>query len=138
MFQSTENSNPKPCYFEKLLHLTQLDLLLSFFKEYLPNPHRNVINQNFFSYVFINEMSHDWLERLFWIDDDLLGLFSKILTPSFLENTLVIVMGKMILKFLMRVYVFKEFISFKGDHGHKFHPIRLTKTGKSEWLLPVC
>ncbi len=38
-------------------------------------------------------MSHDYLERLYWIDDDLLQFFKDYLTPSFLENTLVITMG---------------------------------------------
>ncbi len=66
----------------------------SLLKEYLPNQNSDHISQNFFAYCFMNEMSHDSLERLFWVDDDWLKLFKEMLTPSFLENTLVIVMGK--------------------------------------------
>ena len=60
-------------------------------------------------------MSHDYLERLFWIDDDLLKLLRDLLTETFLRNTLFIIMG---------------------DHGHRQHRIRQTSVGKSEEKLP--
>lgn len=66
----------------------------SFFKEYLPDPKRGLVDQNFFSFIFMNEMSHDYLERLFWVDNDMLKFLGELLTPSFIENTLVVLMGK--------------------------------------------
>ena len=92
-------STPKPCYYEKLLHVLQFDMTRSFLKEYLPSKTQksDYVNQNFFAYTMMNEMSHDILDRLFWIDDDLLKYLKDILTPSFLENTLVMIMGKIYL-----------------------------------------
>lgn len=71
-------------------------------------------NQNLFGLFKSNEMSHDYLERLFWIDNDLKRLFKTMFTEAFLDNTLFILMG---------------------DHGHRFHKIRQTFTGKLEVRL---
>jgi len=60
-------------------------------------------------------MSHDYLERLFWIENDLKALLQDLFTESFLNNTLLFIMG---------------------DHGHRFHPIRHTFSGKIEERLP--
>ena len=46
-----------------------------------------------FGIIKINEMSHDYLERLFWIDEDLNKLLEDLFTPSFLDNTMFIIMG---------------------------------------------
>ena len=62
-------------------------------------------------------MSHDYLDRLFWIDDDLLSLLNDLFNKyNYLNNTLFILMG---------------------DHGHRFHPIRQTFIGKVEEKLPM-
>ncbi len=66
--------------------------------------------------VKVNEMSHDYLERLFWIDDDLVSLLTSLFKPKFLNNTFFIIMG---------------------DHGHRFHRIRETFNGKLEERLPM-
>ena len=91
---NNQNANLKPCYFDKLFHNLQMDITRQFFNEYIPKPgKRNVVNQNFWAQMFMNEMSHDYLERLFWVDDDMVEFLKELLTPAFLENTLVIVMG---------------------------------------------
>ena len=69
-----------------------------------------------FGLVKINEMSHDYLERLFWIDDDMKNLFMGLFSEKFLQNTLFI---------------------FMGDHGHRLHSIRQTFIGKVEEKLPM-
>ena len=104
------NSNPKPCYFDKLLHHLTFDWLRMFHKEF-SNENKTAT----FGIVKSNEMSHDYLERLFWIDDDLKKLLQDLFTESFLERTLFIIMG---------------------DHGHRTHKIRQTFTGKIEEKLP--
>ena len=69
-----------------------------------------------FGIIKLNEMSHDYLDRLSWIDDDLEQLLISLFTDTFLNNTLFILMG---------------------DHGHRFHSIRQTFIGKLEVKLPM-
>ena len=101
------NSNSKPCYFDKLLHHLTFDWLREF--------QRELGNRTAFGIVKSNEMSHDYLERLFWIDEDLRKLLGDLFTERFLDRTLFIVMG---------------------DHGHRTHKIRQTYVGKVEEKLP--
>ncbi|CAF1097299.1 unnamed protein product, partial [Brachionus calyciflorus] len=111
------NSNSKPCYYNKLLHKISINWLKSFEKfntEY--EEKYQIKNIPRFGLVKINEMSHDYLERLFWIDDDIKNLFMSLFTEKFLKNTLVL---------------------FMGDHGHRFHPIRTSFVGKIEEKLPM-
>jgi len=104
------NSNSDPCYYEKLYHKLSFDWLREFHQIY-----GSLETQNTFGILKSNEMSHDYLSRLDWIDDDLTLLLKDLFTEKFLENTLLILMG---------------------DHGHRFHPIRQTFTGKLEEKLP--
>jgi len=104
------NSNNNPCYYDKLYHLLLFDWLREFQQIYGQKD-----SQNSFGIVKSNEMSHDYLERLAWIDEDLTTLLKDLFTETFLDNTLLILMG---------------------DHGHRFHPIRRTFTGRIEERLP--
>jgi phosphoglycerol transferase MdoB-like AlkP superfamily enzyme len=63
----------------------------------------------------MNEMSHDYLERLFWIDYDLKYFFQNLVQQNLLDNTILI---------------------FCGDHGHRQHHLRLTRVGSFEVKLP--
>ena len=72
-------------------------------------------DQNLFGFFKSNEMSHDYLERLFWIDEDLRLLLQGLFTEAFLESTLFVLMG---------------------DHGHRFHEIRHTSAGRLEQKIP--
>lgn len=114
------NSNSHPCYYDVLYHKLGFKWLTDLLKEYEPtsandNQSSTKIDQNLFGFFKSNEMSHDYLERLFWIDDDLRALLQGIFTESFLNSTLLILMG---------------------DHGHRFHAIRPTFSGKLEQKLP--
>ena len=110
-----QNSNKNPCYYDTLYHKLGFRWLADFLKEYSPSASAAKTTQNLFGIFKSNEMSHDYLERLFWIDDDLKSLLQEIFTESFLDNTLFILMG---------------------DHGHRFHGIRQTVTGKQEQKRP--
>lgn len=114
---NNQNSNKNPCYYDVLYHKLGFKWLADFLKEYSPKStsEDSKINQNLFGIFKSNEMSHDYLERLFWIDEDLRELLQEIFTESFLDNTLFILMG---------------------DHGHRFHDIRQTVTGKLEQKRP--
>jgi len=105
-----QNSNLNPCYYDKLYHHLSFDWLREFQQTYGKSN-----GPNTFGIVKSNEMSHDYLERLFWIDNDLKALMKELLTETFLNNTLLVLMG---------------------DHGHRFHPIRHTFSGKVEEKLP--
>lgn len=107
---NTGNSNSKPCYLDKLLHRLSLDWLKDFLEIHQPRRSFPV-----FGLLKINEMSHDYLERLFWIDDDLLNFFRQLIEGNLLNNTILI---------------------FAGDHGHRQHRIRLTRIGSFEVKLP--
>ncbi len=104
------NSNDKPCYFDKLLHHLTLDWIEKFQETY------DESHESTFGIFKMNEMSHDYLERLRWIDDDLVNFFKKIFTHNFLERTLFIIMS---------------------DHGHRQHAIRHTLIGKLEAKMPL-
>lgn len=111
------NSNSKPCYYDKLLHDVSIDWLKSLEKFNSDfEKDNNIANLPRFGILKINEMSHDYLERLFWIDNDILQLFKTLFTEKFLENTLFI---------------------FMGDHGHRLHAIRKNFIGKIEEKLPM-
>ena len=90
------NSNPTPCYYDKLLHLLTFDWLKSM-QQFYSLKNKEFIGEteipNLFGLIKMNEMSHDYLERLFWIDDDLNKLLGDLFTESFLNNTLFIIMG---------------------------------------------
>ena len=111
---NSQNSNKNPCYYDKLYHQISFDWLRKFQELYGGNG-QNSGGRNTFGILKSNEMSHDYLERLFWIDNDLNDLLKDLFTESFLNNTLLILMG---------------------DHGHRFHPIRHTFAGKIEEKLP--
>lgn len=104
------NSNPVPCYLDKLLHFLSLDWL----RDFLSIHHRS-LDYPTFGIMKLNEMSHDYLERLFWIDSDLKHFFQDLVDRHLLDNTIVI---------------------FCGDHGHRQHPLRLTRIGSFEVKLP--
>ncbi|CAF1193279.1 unnamed protein product [Adineta steineri] len=104
------NSNPKPCYLDKLLHFLSLDWLKEFLNIYHKTP-----NYPTFGIMKMNEMSHDYLERLFWIDRDLKTFFQDLIEKNLLNNTILI---------------------FCGDHGHRQHRLRLTRIGSFEVKLP--
>ncbi|CAF0937954.1 unnamed protein product [Adineta ricciae] len=104
------NSNPKPCYLDKLLHFLSLNWL----KDFLQVHHQRADHPTF-GIMKMNEMSHDYLERLFWIDGDLKEFFEDLTKQHLLDNTIVI---------------------FCGDHGHRQHRIRLTRIGSFEVKLP--
>ena len=106
--------NEKPCYFDKLLHKVSFDWLKDLEQMYLSNKNASKIAR--FGVIKLNEMSHDHLDRLFWIDDDLEQLLTSLFTPKFMNDTLFILMG---------------------DHGHRFHKIRQTFIGKLEVKLPM-
>ncbi|CAM4829261.1 unnamed protein product [Rotaria magnacalcarata] len=104
------NSNPKPCYLDELLHRLSLNWLKQFLEVHHKTPdHRT------FGIMKINEMSHDYLERLFWIDKDLETFFQDLFQQNLLDNTILI---------------------FCGDHGHRQHQLRLTRVGSFEVKLP--
>ena len=104
------NSNPKPCYLNKLLHHVSLNWLEQFLQVHHKTP-----NHPTFGIMKMNEMSHDYLERLFWIDYDLKNFFENLFQEQLLNNTIVI---------------------FSGDHGHRQHRLRLTRIGSYEVKLP--
>ena len=111
------NTNSNPCYYEDFYHNLSFNWLRAFHDEYsIKTNNTTKVNQNHFGLLKVNELSHDYLEHLFWVDNDLENLFKDLLSDSFLENTLVI---------------------FMGDHGHRFHKIRQTFTGKAEEKLPL-
>ncbi|CAF0947831.1 unnamed protein product [Rotaria sp. Silwood1] len=104
------NSNPKPCYLNKLLHHLSLDWLRDFI-----DIHHKTSDYPTFGIMKMNEMSHDYLERLFWIDYDLKQFFENLFQKNLLNNTIII---------------------FCGDHGHRQHRLRLTRIGSFEVKLP--
>ncbi|UJR09783.1 hypothetical protein I4U23_014010 [Adineta vaga] len=104
------NSNPKPCYLDKLLHFLSLDWLKDFLQV-----HHQQSDHPTFGIMKMNEMSHDYLERLFWIDSDMKEFFKDLIEQHLLNNTIVI---------------------FCGDHGHRQHRLRLTRIGSFEVKLP--
>lgn len=104
------NSNPKPCYFNKLLHFLSLDWLEKFLRLHHQTPDHPT-----FGIMKMNEMSHDYLERLFWIDQDLKTFFQNLIEQHLLDNTILI---------------------FSGDHGHRQHRLRMTRIGSFEVKLP--
>lgn len=104
------NSNPKPCYLNKLLHHLSLDWLTEFLKI-----HHRTDQYPTFGIMKMNEMSHDYLERLFWIDYDMKNFFEHLFEEQLLNNTILI---------------------FSGDHGHRQHRLRLTRIGSFEVKLP--
>jgi Protein of unknown function (DUF229) len=104
------NSNPKPCYLNELLHMLSLNWLERFL-----DVHHHTGDHPTFGVLKMNEMSHDYLERLFWIDNDLKNFFEELVNGNLLENTIVI---------------------FCGDHGHRQHGLRLTRVGSFEVKLP--
>jgi hypothetical protein len=104
------NSNPKPCYLDKLLHFLSLNWLTQFLQV-----HHKTSNYPTFGVMKLNEMSHDYLERLFWIDQDLENFFQHLIQERLLDNTILI---------------------FCGDHGHRQHHLRLTRIGSFEVKLP--
>ncbi|UJR36311.1 hypothetical protein I4U23_029039 [Adineta vaga] len=104
------NSNPKPCYLNKLLHFLSLEWLEQFL-----NLHHKTPDYPTFGIMKMNEMSHDYLERLFWIDYDLKNFFENLFQKNLLNNTILI---------------------FCGDHGHRQHRLRLTRIGSFEVKLP--
>ena len=108
------NSNEKPCYFDKLLHKISFDWLKEFEELYSKDEETKSIPR--FGIIKLNEMSHDYLDRLPWIDNDLERLLKDLFTDTYLNNTLFILMG---------------------DHGHRFHNIRTTFIGKLEVKLPM-
>ncbi len=108
---SKTNSNSKPCYYDKLIHQLSFDWILKFEKFY---SNRNNLPR--FGLIKLNEMSHDHLERIAWMDNDLKELLVKIFDEYFLENTLFVLMG---------------------DHGHRTHALRQTFVGKLEEKLPM-
>ena len=77
------NSNSIPCYYDKLLHHLTLDWANEFYRVYTTHTPS-------FGILKMNEMSHDYLERLEWIDNDLLSFFKRLFQQDFLEKTLVI------------------------------------------------
>ena len=101
----------KPCYLNKLLHRLSFDWLVQFLNVY----HDPKFNQPTFGILLMNEMSHDYLERLFWIDFDVKEYFEDLLNRGLFNNTILI---------------------FCGDHGSRLHPIRLTRIGSFEAKLP--
>ncbi|CAF1200960.1 unnamed protein product [Didymodactylos carnosus] len=103
------NSNPKPCYLNKLLHHLSLDWLKQFLEVH------SGIDQPKFGILKLNEMSHDYMERLFWIDHDLKAYLEDFYDRGLLNNTI---------------------LMFCGDHGHRQHRIRLTRIGGMEVKLP--
>ena len=105
------NSNPKPCYLNKLLHFLSLNWLEQFLRVH----HHPTAAQPTFGVMKLNEMSHDYLERLFWIDEDLRHFFQTLVESHLLDNTILIICG---------------------DHGHRQHPLRLTRIGSFEVKLP--
>jgi hypothetical protein len=108
--QFAGNSNPKPCYLDKLLHFLSLNWL----KDFL-HIHHQTPQYPTFGVMKLNEMSHDYLERLFWIDNDLKNFFEDLVDNHLLDNTILI---------------------FCGDHGHRQHRLRLTRIGSFEVKLP--
>ena len=105
------NSNSKPCYYDKLLHHLTLDWAKEFYSVY------KSVDNSIFGILKMNEMSHDYLERLEWIDIDLLAFFKHLFQQEdFLKKTLVL---------------------FMGDHGHRQHRIRSTLVGRIEEKLPL-
>ncbi|CAF1008050.1 unnamed protein product [Adineta steineri] len=104
------NSNPKPCYLNKLLHFLSLDWLERFL-----TVHHKTPDYPTFGIMKMNEMSHDYLERLFWIDYDLKNFFENLFQKNLLNNTILI---------------------FCGDHGHRQHRLRQTRIGSFEVKLP--
>jgi membrane-anchored protein YejM (alkaline phosphatase superfamily) len=104
------NSNPKPCYLNKLLHFLSLDWLEQFL-----NIHHKTLDYPTFGIMKMNEMSHDYLERLFWVDYDFKNFFENLIQKNLLNNTILI---------------------FCGDHGHRQHRLRLTRIGSFEVKLP--
>ena len=105
------NSNPKPCYLNKLLHFLSLNWLEQFLRVH----HDPAAPLPTFGILKMNEMSHDYLERLFWIDRDLKAFFKTLHQDHLLDNTILI---------------------FCGDHGHRQHQLRLTRVGSFEVKLP--
>ena len=75
--------------------MLQFDWLRRLNEEYSVGNDSKKIEQNLFGILKSNEMSHDYLERLFWIDGDLHSLFVNLITEKFLDNTLFIVMGEL-------------------------------------------
>lgn len=104
------NSNPRPCYLNKLLHFVSLNWLEQFL-----NVHHQTLDYPTFGILKMNEMSHDYLERLFWIDYDLKNFFENLFEKNLLNNTILIICG---------------------DHGHRQHRLRLTRIGSFEVKLP--
>lgn len=111
---SKSNSNLKPCYYNKLIHQLSFDWILEFEKFYSDSKFRQNVPR--FGLIKLNEMSHDYMERIAWIDDDLKQLLVNLFTEKFLDNTFFVLMG---------------------DHGHRTHQIRETFIGKLEEKLPL-
>ena len=79
------NLNNKVKSFQKylsLLHFLSLDWLEQFL-----NIHHKTLDYPTFGIMKMNEMSHDYLERLFWIDYDLKNFFENLFQNNLLNNT---------------------------------------------------
>lgn len=72
-------------------------------------------NRSTFSFLFSSETSHDDYNLVQVMDDHLSLEFESLQRASYLNNTIVLVMG---------------------DHGRRFGPVRQTQSGKLEEKLP--
>lgn len=77
--------------------------------------HYNASNINVFEFSFHAELSHDSINLIGVIDDDLTAWLKKLKTSHILDNTIFILMS---------------------DHGNRFAEIRNTLQGKLEERLP--
>lgn len=95
------------CIGGRAFHNMSLDYLVDFFRAYKQKPK--------FSFMLHAVISHDDLNKIGYVDDDLKRTLQTLERESFLENTILIIFG---------------------DHGIRYTGIRKTLQGKLEERLP--
>lgn len=95
------------CFADKPRHVLQIDWFIRFMKRFSKFPT--------FSLTWFNELSHEYLNDIQVMDDDVLKMLKEIYENSHLNNTMFILMG---------------------DHGNRFDAIRQTFIGRLEDSLP--
>ncbi|XP_065353982.1 uncharacterized protein LOC135948564 [Cloeon dipterum] len=94
-------------------HLPKHDFLFNYAKEFSAVMQEK--GHAYFSLTFSTLLSHDAINSIKIIDDDILGLFQTLEAQKVFENSVVLVMG---------------------DHGNRFDQIRRTAIGRVEERMP--
>ncbi|KAF4531591.1 hypothetical protein B566_EDAN010057 [Ephemera danica] len=94
-------------------HVPHHRFFMKFYEQFVNNMHRG---QNaFFSFGMMDSLSHNALNSVQVLDEELAAFVTRLHTSGVLDNTLMLLLG---------------------DHGHNFDDIRKTKIGRVEESMP--